>query len=313
MKHLDGIDINPAWVGGINWSAYNIDSESGLILARQLEHVQNKAYEQKLPNLMAREVFGVNYSFDSGAESTTYTAYTGRGEFELIGDYRKDFHNIGLEGENKTNNFYSFGRLISYSVQDIRAAQMAGIPLNAIQIMTARRMWEQKLESISLVGEANSNLTGLLNTPGITKTTAANAFSGASALQMYDAISAEIVAMVDGSKGEETPGVVYVPYGLTGTLNKQVSNNYRMSVKDAIMQDYSVAIKPWAALSGALGGKDVIVVKSSSTDTGELAISQEFELGAPQPENMAFSMTAHARTAGLMVYYPAGLRVLRDK
>lgn len=314
LKHLDGIDVSPEWVDGVHWPTFKMDNSSGLLFARQLEHVQNKAYEVKLPGLKAREVFGTNHEYPAGAETASYYAYDAQGDFELITDYRKDFHAISANGSKESNSFESFGALVVYSIQDIRAAEMAGIALNSIQVSAARRMWEQRLEAVAINGYKQSNVTGLMNAPGVTQTVSGAAFAGLSGQALYDLIADMITDMSDSTGGGETASNVYMPLTVwNAIIRKNLSASYKRTVRDALVEDFGVQLDSWVSLKGvAAGGKDAIVVMNKSPENFELAISQEFELGTPQQENMAFSMTAHGRTAGLIVRYPKSISIVTD-
>jgi len=315
LKHLDALEdmATPAWVDGINWGALNIDSSEGIIIAKQLEWVENKVYEAKYPMNHARSLFNVNREVPAGAESVSYSVYAGAGSFNLIKDYRKDFEG-GSEQltEDKLARFYSFGRNIYWTVQEIRAANMAGMPLSINQMADARRNWENKLEDIVWNGEKGSSLKGFLSTPDINTAVAGQTFAASTPAQMLDIMLGAVNDIIANTNGVEAPDTLLMPiaqhqlaattfFAETGTTVLAKFLEINGSVTD---------VRAIARLSTAVAGGPALVAYNKLAENQEIFVSQEFESFAPQIENMAFTVTCHARTAGLAVRYPKSISVV---
>ena len=72
-------------------------------------------------------------------------------------------------------------------------------------------------------------------------------------------------------------------------------------------------VQPWNLLKSIDGAGDNTrgLLMRKDPDVVELMNPQEFEVLPPQVKNYAFSVLAHGRTAGTIVYRPLGLRYLQ--
>ena len=323
LDHLSQFEKNPVatWVQGVNWGAFNMDANEGVIFARQLEYVESRAYEVKYPTLVGRDLFQVDYSVPSGAESYTYRMYDHQGAFNLITNYSDDFHRVNVTGEETTGKIHSYGASVEYSVQDLRAAAMAGLPLQDHEVRAARRASEQKLDDIILNGEAKGNLYGIMTHPNIPSAAVPNGAGGTAtwATKTPDEILADLFAietdMIDLTKGVEAPTDLVMPiaqYNLIATTA-------RSSLSDKTILAYFLEnaqhirnVKSWYKLKGAYAGPlDVMFAYRNDSEVVETVIPQEFEMFPPQANNMAFKVPCHSRFGGVRVRYPLAMSIRR--
>jgi len=309
----------PKWVERVNWESYNMDSNEGVIFARQLEYVESRAYEVKYPTLKGRELFPVDYSVPSAAETFSYRMYDHQGAFNLITNYGDDFRRVNVTGTEVTGKIHSFGASVEYSVQDIRAAAMAGVPLQDHEVRAARRAAEQKLDDIILNGEANGNLYGIMTHPNIPTAAVPNGASGTAtwATKTADEILADLNAivtdMVDLTKGVEAPTDLILPIAQYELIN----NTPRSATSDTTILEFFLRnnqhvqrVHSWYKLKGAgTGGTDVMIAYRRDPEVVEVVIPQEFEMFPPQPKNMAFNIPCHARYGGVRIRYPLAFSI----
>jgi len=321
LDHLAPFEKKPVpkWLQSMNFDAVNMDAGEGLIFARQLEYIESTLYETKYPMLKTRDLFPVDYNVPSGAESFTYYTYDAQGSFELITNYSDDFRSITGTGTKTTGEIESFGGLIEYSVQDIRNAQMAGIPLNDFQFRAARRLWEERLDAVAFNGYAGSNLVGILNHPNIPTGAvpvgggAATAWTTKTPDEILKDLSALVTETIDATNGVEAPDTVVLPHA----QYELISTTARSANSDTTILEFFLrnnahisSVVPWYKLKGAgTGGVDVMFSYRNDAEAIQVVIPQEFETFAPQQENMAFKIPAHGRTGGLRVRYPLSIRI----
>jgi hypothetical protein len=317
LDHLVPFEKNPIaqWVGRLT----NMDADEGIIFSRQLEFINQTLYETKYPMLKARDLFPVDSRIPSAAESFTYYIVDKHGAFELITNYSDDLRNIEHTGEQSVGMIKGFGAAVAYSTQDIRAAQMAGIPLNDMQFRTARELWERRLDEIAFNGLPQGNLVGVMTHPNIPTGAVPN---GAAASPLWinktpDEILADLNAMsaetINTTNGVESPDHIVMPIA----QYEHISVTPRSNVSDTTILEFflrtNIHIKtiiPWYKLKGAgTGGADVMFSYRRDPSTVELVISQEFEVFPPQERNLAFKIPTHARTGGLKIRYPLSFRI----
>lgn len=321
LDHLAPFAKNPVanWVQSVNYDALNMDANEGLIFARQLEFIDSTLYEEKYPMLKARDLFPIDYSVPAGAETYSYRVYDSQGAFELITNYSDDFRNITANGRQETGNIESFGAAVEYSIQDIRNAQMAGVPLQNFQFNVARKLWEEKLDKIALNGLADSKLVGILNHPNIPTGAVPN---GAAATSEWSTKTpAEILAdmnavsseMIDLTNGVESPDRLVMPhaqYELISTT--RMDSGTDTTILEFFLRNnaHISSVTPWYKLKGAgTAGADVMFAYRYDATAIQLVVPQEFEQFPPQQKNMAFSIPVHARAGGLRVRYPLSISI----
>lgn len=311
----------PHWVQAINWQAVHMDANEGLIFARQLEYIESTVYQQKYPALKARELFDIDYTVPSGASTYSYYMYDKVGAFELISNYADDFSQVHVKGKKENANIEGFGAQVTYSIQDVRAASMAGVPLDAMQMMAARDAYEQRLDQVALTGDTAANIYGLLNHPNVPQAAVPNGAGGTPewSTKTPDEILADLNAMtsetIDETNGVEMPDTIVLPHAQYGLI----STTARSSTSDTTILEYflrnSTTVRrviPWYKLKGAgAGGTDLMFSYRKDPVALQLVIPQEFEQLPPQPKNMAFVTLLHARLGGLRIRYPLSVRIKR--
>ena len=323
LDHLAPFERNPvaAWVEGVNWASYNMDANEGVIFARQLEYVESRAYEVKYPTLKGRELFPVDYSVPSAAETFTYRMYDHQGAFNLITNYGDDFRRVNVTGVEVTGKVHSYGASVEYSVQDIRAAAMAGLPLQDHEVRAARRAAEQKLDDIIMNGAASGNLYGIMTHPNVPNAAVPNGAGGTAtwATKTPDEILADmndiVTDMVELTKGVEAPTNLVLPIAQYELIN----NTPRSSTSDTTILEFFLRnnqhirnVDSWYKLKGAgTGDTDVMIAYRRDPEVMEIVIPQEFEMFPAQPKNMAFNIPCHARFGGMRIRYPLAVSIRR--
>ena len=317
LKHLDGFEKKPIpeWVNRLT----HLDANEGLIFARQLEYVESQIWETKYPMLKARDLFPVDMRVPSGAESFTYYMYDKHGAFELITNYSDDLRNIEHTGKKTVGVIHGFGAAITYSVQDVRAATLAGIPLNDTQFRTARDLWERRLDGIAANGLAEGNLNGVMSHPNIPIGAVPNGGGGSPLWinktpdEILEDMQACVTETIDATNGIEMPDRLVMPF----SQYELISNTARSSTSDTTILQFFLRnnahireVIPWYKLKGAgTAGKDVMFSYRRDPAAVELVIPQEFETFSPQEKNLAYTIPAHARTGGLKIRYPLSFRI----
>lgn len=321
LDHLEQFEKRPlaAWVQGVNWGAFNMDANEGVIFARQLEYVESRAYEVKYPTLMARELFPVDYSVPSGAETYTYRMYDHQGAFNLITNYSDDFRRVNVTGTETVGKIHSYGASVEYSVQDLRAAAMAGLPLQDHEVRAARRASEQKLDDIVLNGETNGNLYGIMTHPNIPSAAVPNGAGGnpewstKTPAEIYADLVDIVTDMVELTKGVEAPTDIILPIAQYNLINDtRMADGTDTTILQFFLRNnqYVQRVRSWYKLTGAgAGGVDVMIAYRNDPEVLETVIPQEFEMMPPQPKNMSFNIPCHARFGGVRVRYPLAVSI----
>lgn len=295
------------------------DNES-VFFAQQLEYIKAKTYDEKLANLSAAKLFPVSTEANAGAESISYEQYGLVGLAKLISSYADDLPRADIKGKKVTVNIFSVGTSYGYSTQDIRAARMKGLPLNARKAIAARRANDTTVNKLAFKGDADSNIVGVLDNPNITRHVIASDGTGSSTKwdtktpeQVLRDLNDVVNGIVDLTNNVEIPDTVVLPIKqfnyisntiVPDTGGESILTNFKKN------NQYIKNIVSAAEMKGAgSGGEDVMLVYRKDIDAVSLEIPMAFTQNAPQAKNLEFIVPCESRTAGVIVYYPLSMAI----
>lgn len=293
------------------------DSES-VFFAQQLEYIKSKTYDEKLANLNAAKLFPVSSTADAGAETISYESYGMVGIAKLVASYADDLPRADIKGTKVTVSVYSAGTSYGYSTQDIRAAKMKGLPLDARRALSARRANDTFINKIAFKGDKEGRIVGILDNPNITTSVVPADGSNNSTKwadktpeqvlrDMNDAVS----GIVDLTNGVEIPDTMVLPIKQYNYIaNTVVPNTAGESILTNFKKNnqYIKNIVSAVEMKGAgSGGEDVGLIYRKDIDAVSLEIPMPFTQYAPQARSLEFVVPCESRTAGVIVYYPLSM------
>lgn len=166
------------------------DATFTAMFARQLEYFYTWTADIEYPDLKARALIPVDTEVPSGADYYTYRMFDLAEKASIIHNYAKNsFPEADVFGDEFKQPIRAVGSKYSYSIQDMRAAAMSGIPLEAKKASSARYAIEKELERIAAYGDTASALYGITNAPGVAAATKVSP-AGTWAQQIAAAITA---------------------------------------------------------------------------------------------------------------------------
>lgn len=306
---------------GLESMGIRCDANETATFTRQLETILTETYDVLYPQYKGRLFVPVDSRVDPGAELYTYRQFDRQGKMEEISDFADDFPGVEIQGSETTNAIKSFGGSYQYSIQDLRRAQMAGLPLEARKAQAVRDVFEAGLDKIACVGNDNGTITGLANAPNILQTTKGSQATGTGWVDgttgALVATPAEILADVNAMSRKvfetslevHTVDTLVLPtqaYSIIATTPQSPTFTNKTILQYILEQSpWIKTIESWARLNtaGSGGVPRALCYERNARNMG-LAMAQEFEQFAPQPRNMAFVIPCHMRTGGVIVRYP---------
>ena len=293
-----------------------LDSDESVFFLRELEHIKSKSYDNKYASLKARSVIPVSFEAGSAAESITYEQWEQAGIAKIVANYGTDFPRADVKAKQFTSVIKSLGASYGYNVQEIRAAQSKGKPLNQRKANAARRSVAQQENSIAYVGDTDAGLQGWLTNANIPDVALAADGTGASTtllsktpdLQIRDL---NLIAnnVIENSLGIEEPDTMLLPLEIfTSLMSNPRSNNSDTTVlnyfltNNAFIQDID-RLNELTAANGFIGS-DTAIAYRRDADAFTLEIPQEYETFPPQEKGMEFVVNVHERIGGVILYYP---------
>jgi hypothetical protein len=287
------------------------DAEAGLFLSRQLEYIRPQIFETKYADIKYPTILPVTSEAGPGAQTYTYRVMDATGEFKIISDAADDLPRADVTQVEKTINIRSIGGSFGYTVQELRAAQMADVALEQRRAAAVRRAYEEKVESIAMFGDTSVSLTGFFNNSTVDVYTADKWFtdSGTTSQEMLDLLNYGVSAIVNGSRMVEQPDTILMAYEDYNVIATQRNSDS----SDVTVLEYFLRTNPFirniepinqldADNSGLITNR--MVVYKRDPEKLQLHIPQPLELFPPQQRGLEFIVPAHARVGGVSIYYP---------
>lgn len=128
------------------------EEDASLYFARELDHVKAKTYDKIYPEMTALKFFPSTNEADPGAESVTYYSYEKTGMAKIISNYATDLPRVDEKGSPHTAYVKGAGASYGYSIQEMRAARMAGKGLEARKAESARYAIDYLINKIAWAG-----------------------------------------------------------------------------------------------------------------------------------------------------------------
>jgi hypothetical protein len=291
-------------------SEFRMD-DAGLFLERQLEYIRPQVFEVQYADIKYPTVLPVTAEAGPGAQTFTYRIMDSTGEFKLIADAADDLPRADISQTEKSINIRSFGGSFGYTVQELRAAQMANIALEQRRAAAVRRAYEEKVEEVALFGESSVGLSGFFNNATVDVVTADKWFtdSGTTAQEMLELLNYGVSAIINASKMKEQPDTILMAYE---DYNK-VSTTRNSDSSDVTVLEYFLRTNPYIRNVEPINQLDAgnsslttnrMVVYKRDPEKVQLHIPQPLELFPPQQRGLEFIVPAHARVGGVALYYP---------
>ena len=325
------------------WNALRADAGEPLFFERELEYRKAQSYDILRTPLRGMELLPVTSEAGAGAESITYEQYDHTGIAKIIANYGDDLPRADVKGKEFTARVRSVGDSFGYSVQEIRAAMMAGKSLEQRKANAAVRAMQEQWNRVLFYGDAEHNLQGWLTNPNI-PTVAAVEESGDT--EWFDAggdlrksasqILADMNNLVNSipilTNGAERPNRLVLPiqhYAAAASTNAGTGQdttilryfiqnnpffaNGRGSVEWAneLTEAQLTANGVAGSGSGQLSG-NVMIAYEANPDKVTFEMPVPFEQLPVQERNLEFVVPCHSRVGGVIIYYPLSMALMED-
>lgn len=155
-----------------------LTDSDGVFFQRQLEAIEAQTYDVLYPDLEARSCFKTNTFGGAGARTLTYRSFDRIGKAQVINARATDLPKSDISGKEYSITVKSVGVAYDYDIDEIAAAKMAGMPLEARKTMAARRGYEEYINSVVWRGDEEAGLKGLFTWDGIQRIPVAAGTSG---------------------------------------------------------------------------------------------------------------------------------------
>ena len=293
------------------------DAGDTIFVAKELEAVKAKTYDQKFANLNALKLFDMSSEVDPGADTISYQSLGAVGMAKTIANYATDFARVDVMAEEHIAKVIAGGAAYGYSIQDLRRAAMARKPLSNRKAIAARRKIDEYINNIAFHGDAKHGVVGLLDNPNIGNYTVASdgksdstKFKDKTAVQILRDMNGIIHSVSKQTNDVENPNTLVLP---PDQYNYISSTPYSDVVADSILSVFKrnnpdVTVLKANELTGAgVGGADMMLAYVKDADHQTLEIPLPFTQHTIQQKGLEFEVPCECRTAGVLIYYPLSM------
>lgn len=325
---------------GLLWDILRNDGNTAFF-QRELESIKANSYDVLKAPLKGMTLVPVASTAGAGAESITYAQYDAQSIAKITANYADDAPRADISGKQFTAMVKSIRNSYGYSIQDIRAATMAGKNLEQRKADSAMRGQQELWNEILFYGDAEFNLQGWLTNPNITRVQATtndlyqttwfddDGQANKTADQILDDLNNLVEQVVVTTNERHRPDRIVLPVkhrsyiararlaaGTDTTILKYFTDNspYVTSPQSVISaNELSEAELARFNLSGSGAGQfedNIMIAYENSENNLTFEMPVPFEDFPPQERNMEFVINCHSRVAGVIIYYPLSMAIM---
>ena len=294
-----------------------LDADESVFFARQLEHIKGRTYDVKRPQLSALKLMPVSTETPEGASVITYRQYDSVGMAKVIASYANDLPRADVTGKEYSVNVRSIGNAYGYSVQEIRSAIFAGVPLTSKKAMAAVRAQEEAVNKIAFAGDDENGLVGLVSNPNVPEVTiqadgsgSSKTFASKTPQQIVRDINSVVNKIVMQTKGVHRANEVWLPieqYTLIATTQNSTASD-KTILEFLRNANPDIEFLPVPELDGAgAGGADRMYAMENSVDNWQLEIPMMIRQHPPQQKGLEFEVAVESRIGGVIIEYPLAM------
>lgn len=303
-----------------------LDDNESMYFARELEFVKSKTYDIVFPQLKAMQLIPVSTEAGPGAQSIVYQQYEDEGIAKIISSYAHDLPRADVKGKEFSAIVKAIGNSYGWNIQEIRAAQRTGKPLQARKATAARRAFDTLVDSIAWFGDQPNNLGGLITNPNITSLLAATGAGGKTTWldktpdEILTDLKALIMAIIDLTNEVEAPDTLILPVSQYG----HIAMTPRSSNADTTILEYFVANNPYIknvvpcnklksispAIVGGGNSTNIAIAYPEDPDVLTLEIPDPFEQLPVQERGLEFVVNCYGTTGGVIIYRPLAIAIM---
>lgn len=300
-----------------------LDTNTALF-TRSLAEVLARPFDRRLPALKAISLLPPGEPLDPGAETAIARGHEMHGEATVTTTYQTEINRVTLQGSEHVHQIVGVIAQWFMGYQQVRAAAMSGVPLNAKGLATVRRAVEQKIDDVLSLGWANAGISGLIDAGGATSrwqggvnpvgnpTTGNWALAATTAQNIIDDI-AKMVTQVESGELYTPTDLVVAPdeWNRINTLPVGIVAN--MTVMQWIKMSWGFTVSRWNRLdlipatmtvSGAQQNRALLYEKSA--EVVEPLVSVDLEYLPAVWTGLGWETNVHARTGGVHCENPLG-------
>jgi hypothetical protein len=293
----------------------NLDAAETMFFERELESVKSRTYDAIRAPLKALELIPMSTDAGAGAETITYQQFDMTGIAKIVANYDDDLPRANVKGKEFTSRVKSIGNSFGYSLQEVRAAQLAGSPLNARLATAAGRAQREKWNRLAFYGDEEHGIQGWLNNVNVPSSAVVagestnTEWSTKTADEILKDMNDAVTQVINTTNGAEQPDTIVLPINQYRLINTTArSANSDLTILQYFERNNPGVSVEWAnELAGSFDGENGFIVYRRDPETMTLEMPSPFEMLPVQEGGFEYVVPCHSRFGGVIVYYPLSM------
>lgn len=302
MPQVNTVDASPAQALGF--------------LVNQKAYIEPQVYQQKYPDLKYGSLIFVDTSAPDWAASVIVRSMDMKGELQFLGPNSEDVKAATTGYAQGAHALKTAALGYGYSIEEIGQAMFMGVNLDAERAMGTRRLVEQGLNKLALLGNSDADFEGLFNTSSISRETATSTIQalingvGANGVQPIVTFFKSAINKVY----VENTNTVYKPTNVTLTPEEYelldstiIPNGSNETVMQFLIRNLrTVAIGDDVNLLGqGASSTNRMVVHTNNREAAKFHMNMPLRFLEPATaDNLNFFVPAIVRTGGTEIRIP---------
>lgn len=293
-----------------------MDAQYGAFIDLQLQALETAVYETKYPELKARQFFPLKTDVPEGAETFAYRISDYFGEAEFLSQAGDDLPMVGYKTEKKFGRVETIANAFGYTVQELRAAAMANVGLDAELAKAAMRVHERKVDETAASGNTALGFAAGLRHPDVTILAATAVWASATSAQIVGDLHRMANKIVEDSKGIWVPDTIVLPIAVYNLINSKLmdsAGDTGTTVLASFLKTdaYIKTVDHWYKLATAsdTSGNRAFCYKRSG-EVVQLVIPMEPRMHEPEKRGLKYIRPIESRFGGVVVRQPLAMRYM---
>lgn len=318
-------------------SVETFTDSDGVFFQRQLEAIETATYDVLYADLEARECFTTNTFGGAGAQQLTHRSFDHVGRAQVINARATDLPKSDISAREYTIGVFGIGVAYDYDIDEVAAAKMAGLPLEARKAMAAKRGYEEMVNQIVWFGLPENNIPGFFSEENqINRALVAQGASGSTSYTQKtpDEIIADLnqicTDMYAGTKKIHAPAELWMSVAFwnhirttprsnvsdTTILNYFLQNNQFITnasqIKHLNIMEAATLAAETADHGVPLTGEVLVAIQHKSPvgmETIRIRETLPLQFLPVQLHGLVYEVPGRGRFAGLEVTYPRAIEI----
>lgn len=298
-------------------------------LIRQTTVIEPAVYALQYQEIQYPALVPVDYSAPEWIQSVTYFSMDGVGQAQWFSGLAQDVPKVELTREKFETSVSMAAIGYGYTLEELGTAQLLGMNLTADKATLARRVAEEKIDSVAFVGDTSKGFTGLVNSSTPTSaqapadgTGSARTFASKTADQVLRDINSILTGIVTDTLGNSLADTLLLPYQIMLDLStRRIDATNQTTILEWIQRTniYTLTTGQPLTIRGVFGYLDTAGTGSSKRAVAYRRSPEVLKLHVPMPFRflpvwqtgpMRFDVPGIFRLGGVDIRQPKAVRYL---